>query len=129
MKELLHYERSDGLDFLLESIVSHGLKVSIAKNGPEIINMLTDERYNVVLTNGGYEELNPDEHSQIKSSSVFIIGITGQQKHEEGMDSKVDLFCEDPLKRQNFGKPFLRTKQVVDIMTRVQIANIQYTAP
>jgi len=97
MKVLIHDERSDGLDFLLESIVNHGLKVSIAKNGTEIINMLTDERYNVVLTNGGYEELNPDQHSQIKSSSVFIIGITGQQKHDEGMDSKVDLCLRRPF--------------------------------
>ena len=97
MKVLIHDDRSDGLDFLLEGIVSHGLRVSIAKNGPEIINMLTDERYNVVLTNGGYEELNPDQHSQIKSSSVFIIGITGQQKHEDGMDSEVDLCLRRPF--------------------------------
>jgi len=97
MKVLIHDEQSDGLDFLLESIVNHGLRVSIAKNGPEIINMLTDERYNVVLTNGGYEELNPDQHSQLKSSSVFIIGITGQQKRDEGMDSKVDLCLRRPF--------------------------------
>jgi hypothetical protein len=49
-------------------------------------------RYNVVLINGGYEELDPDQHFRIKSSSVFIIGITGQQKRDEGMDSKVDLY-------------------------------------
>ena len=97
MKVLIHDERSDGLDFLLESIVSHGLRVSIAKNGPEIINMLSDEQYNVVLTNGGYEELSSDQHSQIKSSSVFIIGITGRQKHEDGMDSKVDLCLQRPF--------------------------------
>ena len=97
MKVLIHDERSDGLDFLLESIVPHGLRVSIAKNGPEIMNMLTDERCNVVLTNGGYEELNPDQHLRIKSSSVFIIGITGRQKHEEGMDSKVDLYLQRPF--------------------------------
>lgn len=66
MKVLIHDERSDGLDFLLESIVNHGLKVSNAKNGLETINMLTDERCNVVLTNGGYEELDPDEHSRPK---------------------------------------------------------------
>jgi DNA-binding response OmpR family regulator len=97
MKVLIHDERPDGLDFLLESIVNHGYKAGIAKNGPEIINMLSDERYNVVLTNGGYEELNPDQHSQIKSSSVFIIGITGRQKHDEGMDSKVDLCLRRPF--------------------------------
>jgi DNA-binding response OmpR family regulator len=97
MKVLIHDERSDGLDFLLESIVNHGYKAGIAKNGPEIINMLSDERYNVVLTNGGYGELDPDQHSQIKSSSAFIIGITGQQKRDEGMDSEVDLYLRRPF--------------------------------
>jgi len=97
MKVLIHDERSDGLDFLLESIVNHGYKAGIAKNGPEIINMLSDERYNVVLTNGGYEELDPDQHFRIKSSSAFIIGITGQQKRDEGMDSEVDLYLRRPF--------------------------------
>jgi DNA-binding response OmpR family regulator len=97
MKVLIHDERSDGLDFLLESIVNHGYKASIAKNAPEIINMLTDERYNIVLTNGGYEEIDSDQHSQIKSSLVFIIGITGQKKSEEGIDSKVDLCLRRPF--------------------------------
>ena len=97
MKVLIHDERSDGLDFLLESIVNHGYKAGIAKNGHEIINMLSDERYNVVLTNGGYEELDPDQHFRIRSSSAFIIGITGQQKREEGMDSKVDLCLQRPF--------------------------------
>ena len=97
MKVLIHDERSDGLDFLLESIVSHGYKAGIAKNGPEIMNMLSDERYNVVLTNGGYEELDPDQRFQLKSSSAFIIGITGQQKREEGIDSKVNLCLQRPF--------------------------------
>ncbi len=97
MKVLIHDERSDGLDFLLESIVNHGYKAGIAKNGPEIMNMLSDERYNVVLTNGGYEELDPDQHFQLKSSSAFIIGITGQQKREEGIDSKVNLCLQRPF--------------------------------
>ena len=97
MKVLIHDERSDGLDFLLESIVNHGYKAVIAKNGPEIMKMLSDERYSVVLTNGGYEELDPDQHFRIRSSSAFIIGITGQQKREEGMDSKVDLCLQRPF--------------------------------
>lgn len=97
MKVLIHDERSDGLDFLLESIVNHGYTAGIAKNGPEIINMLSDERYNVVLTNGGYEELDPDQYFRIRSSSAFIIGITAQQKREEGMGSKVDLFLQRPF--------------------------------
>ena len=97
MKVLIHDERSDGLDFLLENIVNHGYKAGIAKNGNEIINMLSDERYNVVLTNGGYEEIDSDQHFRIKSSSAFIIGITGQQKHDEGIGSEVDLYLRRPF--------------------------------
>jgi len=97
MKVLIHDERSDGLDFLLESIVNHGYKAGIAKNGHEIIHMLSDERYNVVLTNGGFEELDPDQHFRIRSSSAFIIGISGQKKGEERLDSKVDLCLQRPF--------------------------------
>ncbi len=97
MKVLIHDERSDGLDFLLESIVNHGYTAGIAKNGLEIIHMLSDERYDVVLTNGGYEALDPDQHFRIRSSSAFIIGITGRQKREEGMGSKVDLCLQRPF--------------------------------
>jgi DNA-binding response OmpR family regulator len=97
MKILIHEERSDALDFLLEGIVSHGHKAGIAKDGPEIIDMLSNERYNVVLTNGGYENLDQDHLARIKSSSVFIIGITGQQKCDETVDSRVDLHLRRPF--------------------------------
>jgi DNA-binding response OmpR family regulator len=97
MKVLIHDERPDALDFLLGGIVNHGHKAGIAKDGPEIIDMLSDERYNVVLTNGGYEDLAPDHLSRLKSSSVFIIGITGRQKCDEAVDSSVDLYLRRPF--------------------------------
>ena len=97
MKVLIHDERSDAMDFLLGSIVNHGYKAGIAKNGPEIINMLSDDHYNVVLTNGGYEDLDPDQHFWLKSSSVFIIGITDQQKCDERRGIKVDLRLQRPF--------------------------------
>jgi DNA-binding response OmpR family regulator len=97
MKVLIHDERSDALDFILEGIVNHGYKAGIAKDGPEIIDMLADERYNIVLTNGGYENLEPDHLSRITSSSVFVIGITGQQKCNEAVDSRVDLYLRRPF--------------------------------
>jgi DNA-binding response OmpR family regulator len=97
MKILIHDERLDALDFLLGGMVNHGYKAGIAKDGPEIIDMLSDERYNVVLTNGGYENLDQGHLSQIKSSSVFIIGIKGQQKCDEAVDSGVDLYLRRPF--------------------------------
>jgi DNA-binding response OmpR family regulator len=97
MKILIHDERPDALEFLLEGIVTHGYKAGIAKDGPEIINMLSDQRYNVVLTNGGYEELSLDQLFGIKSFSVFIIGITNTQKRDEEMDSKADLYLRRPF--------------------------------
>jgi DNA-binding response OmpR family regulator len=104
MKVLIHDERSDALDFLLEGIVSHGHKAGIAKDGPEIIDMLSNERYNVVLTNGGYENLDKEHLSRIKSSSVFIIGITGRQKYDEAVDSRVDLLLRRPFEASKLWK-------------------------
>jgi len=40
-KVLIYDERSDALDFLFENIVNHGYKAGIAKNGTEIINLLS----------------------------------------------------------------------------------------
>lgn len=97
MKVLIHEDRSEGLDFLLEIIVKRGYKAGIAKNGPEIIDMLSDERYNVVLTNGGYEDLNSDQHFQIKSSPVFIVDIAERQKRDEGRDAQADLYLQKPF--------------------------------
>jgi DNA-binding response OmpR family regulator len=97
MKVLIHNERSDALDFLLGGIVNHGYKAGIANDAPEIIEMLSDERYNVVLTNGGYKNLDADHLAWIKSSSVFIIDITDQQKYDEAVDSKVDLCLRTPF--------------------------------
>lgn len=76
MNILIHDERPDALEFLLENIVYHGYKADIAKDGPALIDMVSGERYKVVLTNGGYEKLDQDQHSRIKSLSVIIIGIT-----------------------------------------------------
>jgi DNA-binding response OmpR family regulator len=97
MKILICDERSDALEFLLEGIANHGYKAGIAKDGPDIINMLADERYDVVLTNGGYQKLDPSQHFEITSSSVFIIGITNTQKRDEKMDSKMDMCLRRPF--------------------------------
>ena len=97
MKVLIHDERSDALEFLLEGIANHGYKAGIAKDGPEIINMLSDERYEVVLTNGGYENLDLDQRFGIKSSPVCIIGITNERNCDDKMDSEVDRYLRRPF--------------------------------
>lgn len=95
MKVLIHEDRSEGLDFLLGMIVKRGYKAGLAKNGPEIMEMLSDENYNVILTNGGYLELNHDQHTRIKSSPVFIIDIA--EKQGNSTDSKADLKLQKPF--------------------------------
>ena len=99
MKVLIHDERSDSMDLLLGSIVNHGYKAGIAKNDREIINMPSDERYNVVLTNGGYEELGLDQLSRLKYSSVFINSIVDQWKCNE---SPADLYLQRPFESSRF---------------------------
>ena len=97
MKILICDERSDALEFLLEGIVNHGYKAGIAEDGPDIITMLADSRYEVVLTNGGYQKLDPSQRSAMTSSSVFIVGITNAQKREEKKDSKNILYLRRPF--------------------------------
>ena len=97
MKVLIHDERPDVPEFLLDIIVNRGYKAGIAKDGPEIIHMISDDRYDIVLTNGGYRELDCDQYTRLKSSSVFIIGITGSHIQDDDPDSKADLYLRKPF--------------------------------
>jgi CheY-like chemotaxis protein len=96
-KVLIHDDRPDTPEFLLEIIVNRGYKAGFAKDGPEIITMLSNDQYDVVLTNGGYRALNPDQHIQLKSSSVFIIYIKDSRNQDQDMDLKADLYLPRPL--------------------------------
>jgi len=96
-KVLIHDERPDVPEFLHKIILSRGYKAGFAKDGTEIIAMLSNDQYNVVLTNGGYKELNPDQHMQLKSSSVFIIDIKDSRNHNQDMDLTADLYLQKPL--------------------------------
>ena len=97
MKVLIHDERPDALEFLQGSIINFGYTAGIAKNSPEIMSMLSDERYDVVLTNGSYGYLKQDQSSRIKSSSVFVIGIKDPMRSNEAMDPAVDLYLYRPF--------------------------------
>ena len=96
-KVLIHDDRPDTPEFLLEIIVNRGYKAGFAKDGSEIIAMLSNDHYDVVLTNGGYRELNSDQHMQLKSSSVFIIDIKDSRSQNQDMDLKADLYLPRPL--------------------------------
>ena len=96
-KILIHDERPDTPEFLLEVVVNRGYKAGFAKDGIEIIAMLSNDQYDVVLTNGGYRELSPDQHMQLKSSSVFIIDIRESHNQNQDMNSKADLYLPRPL--------------------------------
>ena len=97
MKVLIHDERSDALDFMLGHIANRGYKAGIAKDSDEIITMLSDERYDIVLTNSGYNQLGHDQHSWIKSLPTLVIGITGDRKRDADADSTVDLCLQRPF--------------------------------
>ena len=94
---LIHDERPDVPEFLLQIILSRGYKAGFAKDGTEIIAMLSNDQYDVVLTNGGYTELNPDQHMQLKSSSVFIIDIKDSRNQNQDRDLKADLYLPRPI--------------------------------
>jgi DNA-binding response OmpR family regulator len=97
MKVLIHDERPDIPEFLLGIIANRGYKAGIAKDGSEIIRMISDDRYDVVLTNGGYRELDSEQHIRLKSSYVFIIGITNSHIQNNDPDSKADLYLRRPF--------------------------------
>jgi len=97
MKVLIHEDRSEGLDFLLEMIVKRGYRAGLAKNGPEILDMFSDDRYNVILTNGAYEELSRDQHARIKSSPLLIIDISERRKQDDATDPGADLYLQKPF--------------------------------
>jgi DNA-binding response OmpR family regulator len=96
-KILIHDERPDAPEFLLETVVNRGYKAGFAKDGSEIIAMLSNDQYDVILTNGGYSELNSIQYMQLKSSSVFIIGIKDSYNRNQVLDLKADLYLPRPL--------------------------------
>ena len=96
-KALIHDERPDLPEFLLKIILGRGYKAGFAKDGNEIIAMLSNNQYDVVLTNGGYKELNPEQHMQLKSSSVFIIDIKDSRNQTQNTDLKADIYLPRPI--------------------------------
>lgn len=97
IKILIHDERPDAPEFLLETVVNRGYKAGFAKDGSEIIAMLSNDQYDVILTNGGYRELNHRQYKQLKSSSVFIIGIKDSYNRNQDLEIKADLYLPRPF--------------------------------
>ncbi len=91
-KVLIHDEGPDIPVLLLKLILSRGYKAGFANDGNEIIAMLSNDQYDVVLTNGGYKGLNSDQHMQLKLSSVFIIYINNSSNQNQDMDLKANLY-------------------------------------
>ncbi len=91
-KVLIHDDRPDIPGFLLKLILGRGYKAGFAKDGTEIIDMLSNDQYNIVLTNGGYKELNPYQCMQLKSSSVLIIDIKDSRNQNQDVDLNADLY-------------------------------------
>lgn len=96
-KILIHDGRSDIPEFLLNTILNRGYKAGYAKDGNDIVTMLSNDQYDVVLANGGYRELSPDQHVQLRSAPVFIISINDSHDKNQDRDLKADLHLPRPL--------------------------------
>jgi len=96
-KVLIHDDKPDIPEFLFKTILSRGYKAGFARDGAEIITMLANDQYDVVLTNGGYRELNPDQLMQLRSASVFMIDIKDSRNQNQEMDLRADLYLPRPL--------------------------------
>jgi len=96
-KVLIYDERQDAPELLFEIVANHGYKAGYAKDASEIVDMLSNDRYEVVLTNGGYKKLNFDQHMQLKSSSVFIIDIKDSHKQTQDVGLEADLYLSRPF--------------------------------
>ncbi len=109
MKILIHDERADALEFLLGGVINYGYRAGIARDKTGIMRMLNDEQYDVVLANGSYEELDPEQRLKMKSLPAFIIGITQSNRGGEEKDPDVDLYLQRPFLasrlRQALGMP------------------------
>jgi len=77
MEILIHDERPDELKLLPEGIVSKVCKADVRNDGTKLIDMVSGERYSVVLTNDRYEEVDLDRHSRTNASCLSAIRITG----------------------------------------------------
>ena len=76
MEILIHDERPDELKLLPDGIVYKVYKTDIREGGTKLIDMVSGERYSVVLTNDGYEEVDLDQHSGTNASCLSAIRIT-----------------------------------------------------
>jgi DNA-binding response OmpR family regulator len=98
MKVLLIDERSDTLDFFGESINNFGYKTGIAQGRDEILPMLSDGNFDVILTNGGSRGLDIVNQIKEKIPSVFVICMKGSQKDESGLNGGADLYLQRPFR-------------------------------
>lgn len=94
-KILIHDERSDTPEFLLKLLANRGYSAGFAKDAAEIIAMLSNNKCDIILTNGKYKALNPDHYTKLQSSSVFIISITNS--HNQTQDFKADVSLQRPF--------------------------------
>jgi DNA-binding response OmpR family regulator len=97
MKILLIDERSDTLNFLCENLVNFGYKTGIAKNKVEIISMLSDDQYNVIVTNDCARELDVDQSIRSEYPLVFAVFLSASDKKEKTENHGVDLYLYRPL--------------------------------
>jgi DNA-binding response OmpR family regulator len=97
MKILFIDERSDTLEFLESSIINFGCKPGIARHRDDIVPMLSNDQYDVVVANGCAKELDVEQQIRKKYPSVFIVFLSGS--HKKGTDGPhgADLYLQRPF--------------------------------
>lgn len=96
MKILLIDERPGTLEFLGENIVNFGYKTGVASDKSDIVPMLLDDKYDIVLANNGNGDGDFDELIRSQCPSVFIIHMTLSEEQRKGKNG-VDLYLERPF--------------------------------
>lgn len=110
MKVLLIDERPDTLEFFGESMVNLGYKTGIAKDTSEIFSMLSENQYDIVLTNGASKELDIDKDIRSKYDSIYVVYLSASTDKSKSKHSGADMYLHRPFVasdlRQAIKRPF-----------------------
>jgi DNA-binding NtrC family response regulator len=108
-KVLIIDETSYAPEFVLKLMAHRGYRAIFAKGAVEITDMLSNDQYDIVLTNGNYQSFGLD-HDTRANVSVFSICI--EDSHNQTQDFSVDMYLS---------RPFLSSKLWRALETQLQL--------
>lgn len=110
MKILLIDERADTLDFLGESMIHQGYKTAIARTKFDLLSMLSENNYDIVMANGASKELDFEKDIKAKYDSIYVVYLSAPESKNDEARSGVDVYLRRPFVasdlRQAIKKPF-----------------------